>query len=244
MAEAHEASNSLTETFANENTTIRIEGSPSERASLFLKLAGVNRAVVKLKQTGKFSAGNTNYKYATEADVIEPIAKALGELGLATIPSVVGQHWHDLPGRYNNNRVCTVHAELMIGDADTGAYVVASTYSTAANSDKASNAAFTTAIKYLLAKLALVAFGDDADDYTLDGQVAAADMKKTAKPTAKATTKKPAAPAISRDKLEDLQQRVKDAGQGEDVKGWLKTNKISFFKMTQEQFDEVEKMIK
>ena len=199
---------------------LQIIGEPSERAPLFAKLVQVNKSLKKLKHTGNFSAGNTKYTYATEADVIEPIAAALAKVGLATVPSVVEQWWHDLPGKYGTNRVCTVHAQLLIADSETGAYIVAHTFSTAANGDKASNAAFTTAIKYLLAKLALVAFGDDADEYTADGEKAGG-----AKPKAVA---RPA----SKDKLDALMGEIKEADKGDAVKAWLKANKLAWSKLT------------
>jgi len=212
---------------------IEVIGDPSDRASLFLKLSQVNDAVRMLGKSGKFNAGNTKYDYATEADVIEPIAHALASVGLATIPGVVNQWWHDLPGKYGTNRVVTVHASMMIGCTTTGAYVVTHTFSTAANGDKASNAAFTTAIKYLLAKLALVAFGDDADAFTADGQ--AADGSK-----AKAE-KKPA--PVSKGKLDDLANRVKDAGAGDAVKKYLSKDAIMWSKMTASQLKAIEVII-
>lgn len=210
---------------------IQIVGDASERAPLFAKLVKVNTAVKKLKQTGKYSAGNTKYDYATEADVIEPIAAALAKSGLATVPSVVEQWWHDLPGKYGTNRVCTVHAQLLIADSETGAYVVAHTYSTAANADKASNAAFTTAIKYLLAKLALVAFGDDADEYTVDGSKA--DGSKAPAPKAKQA---PAAvKSVGKDVLDALMEEIANAEAGDRVKGLLKEKRWTWSKLTEEQ---------
>ena len=216
---------------AEQQPYVQIVGEPSERAPLFAKLVEVNKAVKKLKQTGKFNAGNTKYDYATEADVIEPIAAALAKHGLATIPNVVEQWWHDLPGKYGTNRVVTVHAQLVIADSETGAYIVAHTYSTAANGDKASNAAFTTAIKYLLAKLALVAFGDDADAYTVDGDKA----DGSAKPKAKAAAPK-AAPKKEGDALIS---DIKDAGKNEEAKAYLKEHGLKFSAMTSKQIKDM-----
>lgn len=225
-----------TEHFAppgDQQSYIQIIGEPNERAPLFAKLVQVNKALKKLKHTGKFSAGNTKYTYATEADVIEPIAAALGKVGLATVPSVVEQWWHDLPGKYGTNRVCTVHAQLLLADSETGAYIVAHTYSTAANGDKASNAAFTTAIKYLLAKLALVAFGDDADEYTADGEKAGGARKPAAAP---------ARPA-SKEKLDALMEEVKAADKADEIKAHLKANKISWSKLTDAQMSEIRALL-
>jgi hypothetical protein len=219
---------------------IEIHGEPADRAKLFGKLVQVNAMIPKLKHTGQFNAGKTKYTYATEADVLEPIAAALAENGLATVPSVVSQHWHDLPGKYGTNRVCTVHAQLMIGCADTGAHVLAHTYSTAANGDKASNAAFTTAIKYLLAKLTLVAFGDDADEYTTDGEKAAGPGAGKSKPKAKPKAKSSALTAKQRD---DLMNKVVDADLQGKVREWLKAEGISWSKITPEQARHVEGMV-
>ena len=220
--------------------SIEIHGEPEGRAKLFAKLMNVNALIPKLKHTGQFKAGNTKYSYATEADVLEPIAAALAESGLATIPGVVAQHWHDLPGKYGTNRVCTVHAQLMIGCTETGAHILTHTYSTAANSDKASNAAFTTAIKYLLAKLALVAFGDDADEYTVDGEKAAGPGAGKGKPKAKPKAKSSALTAKQRD---DLMNKVVDADLQGKVREWLKAEGISWSKITPEQARHVEGMV-
>jgi len=215
---------------------MQIVGEPADRASLFAKIVQLNKSVKKLKHTGKFNAGNTKYTYATEADVIEPIAKALADAGIATIPSVVEQWWHDLPGKYGANRVCTVHAQMLLADSETGAYIVAHTFSTAANGDKASNAAFTTAIKYLLAKLTLVAFGDDADEYTVDGDKA----DGSAKPKAKA---KSAPRAASQDARDKLMNEIVEAGKGEDAKAHLKANKLAWSKLTDNQLTEIRSLL-
>lgn len=217
----------------DQQTYIQIIGEPSERAPLFAKLVKLNSLVKKLKHTGNYAAGNTKYTYATEADVIEPIAEALAQVGIATVPSVVEQWWQDLPGKYGTNRVCTVHAQLVLADSETGAYIVAHTYSTAANGDKASNAAFTTAIKYLLAKLALVAFGDDADEYTLEGEKASA-----VKSRAKKTT-----PTVSSEKLEALTKRINETGAGDAVKKHLKENKLAWSKLTERDLHAINELV-
>jgi hypothetical protein len=211
---------------------IQVVGEPQALGPLFAKLVSVNSAITKLKHTGKFAAGNTKYSYATEADVIEPIAQALATAGLATIPSVVEQYWHDLPGKYGTNRVCTVHAQMVIGDSETGAYVVAHTYSTAANGDKASNAAFTTAIKYLLAKLALVAFGDDADEYTIDGEKAVG-----------TTTKKGRQPSASKAELDALTTRIKETNSSDAVKAYLAENNLTWSRLTASELRSVTELV-
>lgn len=210
---------------------IQVVGEPAALGPLFAKLVQVNSAVKKLKHTGNFAAGNTKYSYATESDVIEPIAQALASAGLATIPSVVAQHWHDLPGKYGTNRVCTVHAQMVIGDSETGAYIVAHTYSTAANGDKASNAAFTTAIKYLLAKLALVAFGDDADEYTIDGNKATTTPTRSKSKTA------------SKDTLKALGEKVKAANASEIVKAYITDNGWVWSALTDSQVAAISELI-
>lgn len=207
-------------------TYIQINGEASERASLFAKLVQVNKSVKRLQHSGKYAAGNTRYTYATETDVVEPIAAALAKAGLATIPSVVEQWWHDLPGKYGINRVCTVHAQLMIADSETGAYIVAHTYSTAANGDKASNAAFTTAIKYLLAKLALVAFGDDADEFTAEGERADGSIRMSGSAAGK---------RLNKDERDDLELTIREAGHGDAVKKWVRKNKVVWSKITDKQ---------
>lgn len=210
---------------------MQVIGDPDALASLFSKLVELNKSIKRLKHTGSYNAGSTKYTYATEADVLEPISAALGKVGLATVPSVVEQWWHDLPGKYGTNRVCTVHAQLLLADSDTGAYIVAHTFSTAANGDKASNAAFTTAIKYLLAKLTLVAFGDDADEYTLEGEKAAGSKPKAKpKPATKAT-------------LDALQSEIAEAGKADEVKAHLKSNKLQWTKLTDAEVADIRTIV-
>ena len=206
--------------------SIRVEGEPEARAALFKKIVKVQKDVKVLAHTGKYEQGNTKYTYATERDVIEPISDAFSKGGVAIVPGVVGSWWHDIPSKYNVNRVTTVQIEALLGDSETGAYIVTGSRSTAANADKATNAAFTTAFKYLMAKLANVAFGDDADEYTVDGEKAGRQGAK-AKPLTKG----------ERDKLT---ARIKEAGAGDAVKAMMKENKITFSKVTDVQAKMIE----
>ena len=200
---------------------IRVEGTAEERASLFKKIVKVQKEVKVLAHTGSYSQGNTSYTYATERDVIEPISDAFSKAGVAVMPGVVGGWWHDMPGRYDMNRVTTVQIEALFGDSETGAYLVTGSRSTAANADKATNAAFTTAFKYLMAKAANVAFGDDADEYSVDGTKAGSQGPKP-KPLTKA-------------ERDDLTATIKDSGKGDDIKAWMKEAKVTFSKITDAQ---------
>lgn len=210
---------------------VQIIGEPDALASLFSKVVKVNSAIKKIKHTGNFSAGNTKYTYATESDVIEPVAKAFNESGIAFIPSTAEIFWSDLPGKYGTNRVCTVHAQIILGDSETGAYIVAHAYATAANADKAASAGFTTAIKYFAAKLALVAFGDDADEYTVDGQKATATPRRGVKR------------AVSEDTLNVLSEKVKAANATQIVKDYLKDNKWKWSDLTDSQVAAITELV-
>ncbi len=203
-------------------------GAPEALASLFKKLTKVQKHFKKLQHTGKYSQGSTSYTYATEADVVEPISQKLAAEGLALIPSVVEMWWHDIPSKYNINRVCTVHVQVMIGCADTGGFIIASSYSTAANGDKATNAAFTTAVKYFMAKLVGVSFGDDADEYSADGE-------KVGKSTK--------AKALTKDERDDLTTRIKDSGKGDAVKELMKQKSITFSKIDDRQAKLIEELL-
>lgn len=198
--------------------SIRVEGDAEARAALFKKIVKVQKEVKVLAHTGSYSAGSTNYTYATERDVIEPISDAFSRAGVAIMPGVVGSWWHDMPGRYDANRVTTVQIEALFGDSETGAYLVTGSRSTAANADKATNAAFTTAFKYLMAKAANVAFGDDADEYTADGE--------------KAGTQGPKPKALTKQQRDALTKSIQSSGKGEDIKVWMKEEKITFSRIT------------
>lgn len=208
------------------DNSIQAHGSPEALASLFSKIAKVQKKVKVLKHTGKFNAGSTKYSYATERDVVEPISNAFAAENVALIPSVVDSWWHDIPTKYNTNRVTTVQVQTLIGDGDTGAYVVAGARSTAANADKATNAAFTTAVKYQLAKLAVVAFGDDADEYTLDGDKAGTSPK-----------------ALTKAQREVLANEISASGKGDEVKDLMKSERITFSKVNSEQAERIRKVL-
>lgn len=213
----------------NQDVTLKVFGEPEERAALFAKICKVQKSIKVLKHTGKYSSGNTSYTYATERDVLEPISEAMAKNGVAIIPGVVDSWFHDIPSKYNINRVTTVQIQAILGDSETGAYIVTGSRSTAANSDKATNAAFTTAFKYLLAKMAIVAFGDDADEYNLEG--------------AKAGTQGPKAKPLTDAEKKDLTNRIKEAGAGDAVKALMKDKTITFSKITDRQAALVEAVI-
>lgn len=201
--------------------SLRVEGDADARAALFAKIVKVQKSVKVLAHTGEYNQGNTKYTYATERDVLEPISEAFAKNNVAIVPGVVGSWWHDMPGRYQPNRVTTVQIEAILGDAETGAYIVTGSRSTAANSDKATNAAFTTAFKYLLAKLAIVAFGDDADEYSADGE--------------KAGTQKDKPKPLTEGQRKALTTKIKESGKGDDIKAWMKSEKVTFSKITDVQ---------
>lgn len=201
--------------------SMRVEGDAEARAGLFKKIVKVQKEMKVLAHTGSYSAGQTSYTYATERDVIEPISDAFSRAGIAIMHGIVGGWFHDMPGRYAPNRVTTVQTEHLFGDSETGAYLVTGSRSTAANADKATNAAFTTAVKYLLAKSAGVAFGDDADEYTLDGT--------------KAGTQGPKPKPLTKDERAVLTKEIQTSGKGEDIKVWMKAGAVTFSKITDAQ---------
>lgn len=190
-----------------------VVGTPEERASLFAKIVEVNKEVTSLSKSGKYRSGATKYEYATEADVIEPVAEAYAKVGLAVVPSCDNQDWFTVEGRNGTQNWCRVEASIVIGDADTGAYVTAKGQSCAANGDKAPNAAFTTALKYLLAKSALVSFGDDADAF---------DGAKTAK-----------VETVSAAKKKEIESLVAKHGNADEVSKFIHANGISWSAMTE-----------
>ena len=208
---------------------LSVHGSPDERAALFAKIVKVQKEIKVLAQTGNMS-GTQTYRYATERDVLEPISDAFSRAKVAIVPGVVDSWWHDMPSKYNVNRVTTVQIEAILGDAETGAYIITGSRSTAANADKATNAAFTTAFKYLLAKLAIVAFGDDADEYTADGE--------------KKGSQGPKAKPLTKGERDTLTGRIKESGKGEEVKAMMKEKGITFSKINDVQAALIEPLIK
>lgn len=200
---------------------LSVHGDPEARAALFKKIVKVQKDIKVLKHTGRYKQGSTDYTYATERDVLEPISEAFAKGGVAIVPGVVDSWWHDIPSKFGVARTTTVQIEAILGDAETGAYIITGSRSTAANADKATNAAFTTAFKYLLAKLAIVAFGDDADEYSIDGE--------------KAGKQGPKAKALTKDERDKLTVAIKESGKGDDIKAWMKTEAVTFSKITDVQ---------
>lgn len=208
---------------------LSVHGDAEARASLFKKIVKVQKEVKVLKHTGEFKSNTANYTYASERDVLEPISEAFAKAGVAIVPGVVDSWWHDMPSKYNVNRITTVQIEAILGDSETGAYIITGSRSSAANADKATNAAFTTAFKYLLAKLAIVAFGDDADEYSVDGE--------------KAGKQGPKAKPLTKEERDALAAKIKEAGAGDAVKELMKAQKITFSKVTDEQAKAIEVVI-
>lgn len=208
---------------------LSVHGEKEDRAALFAKIVKVQKTIKVLGQTGKYDQGNTKYKYASERDVLEPISEAFAKNNVAIVPGIVDSWFHDMPSKYNVNRVTTVQIEAILGDAESGAYIITGSRSTAANADKATNAAFTTAFKYLLAKLAVVAFGDDADEYDVDGN--------------KAGKQGPKAKPLTPDERKTLTDEIKNSGKGEEVKELMKKEKITFSKITDVQAEVIRKLI-
>jgi len=138
-------------------------------ASLFAKIAKVTGSVGAIKETGKNR--DQNYAYSSYNDVAAPLRRAISEARL-------GQVFHVREvSQASEGKGIRSHlvAEMILGDGDTGAFLVCVAHGEAMDygtADKGINKAFTAAQKNALKRVFLVATSDDIED----------DVDKTDKP--------------------------------------------------------------
>lgn len=105
------------------------------------------------------------FQFATAADVTDAARNALHNVGLAIIPSFLGEDWSQRPTQSGGTmKVVKITVELTIVDADTGASFVSTWRAEAEDStDKALTKAVTALYKSFLKSTLLISTGDDPD---------------------------------------------------------------------------------
>ena len=130
-------------------------------ASLWAKIAQVTGAVGGIRETGKNR--DAGYSYASYDDVVVPLKHALKDARLGLVYQV-----RNVAQSAEGKGILTkVEANVIVGDGDTGAFVISTVYGEAMDygvADKGISKANTAAQKYALKRIFLLATADDDDD--------------------------------------------------------------------------------
>lgn len=130
--------------------------------SLFRKLSEVMAAVTHVSKTGhnKFH----NYDYATEADIVASVRKAMAERHLVLVHDTEKVEVKDLARKNGTERLATLTVRFTVHDGDSGESMSFHVLGEGTDSgDKATYKALTGAVKYALLKLFLIPTGDDPE---------------------------------------------------------------------------------
>ncbi|RKI34555.1 hypothetical protein D7Y27_33160 [Corallococcus sp. AB004] len=135
--------------------------------SLVRKLAEVMGEVERVPKSGRNDFHR--YDYATEADIVSAVRKAMAARALMLIPSVVKTEWRDVErNKGGKDRIATLTVRFTLTDGDSGEERSFEVLGEGQDQgDKATYKALTGAVKYALLKLFLIPTGDDPED---DGQ--------------------------------------------------------------------------
>ncbi|NOK32380.1 ERF family protein [Corallococcus exercitus] len=148
------------------NTTMGTAEKAPER-SLVRKLAEVMGEVERVPKSGRNDFHR--YDYATEADIVSAVRKAMADRALMLIPSVVKTEWREVErNKGGKDRIATLTVRFTLTDGDSGEERSFEVLGEGQDQgDKATYKALTGAVKYALLKLFLIPTGDDPED---DGQ--------------------------------------------------------------------------
>lgn len=148
-------------------------------AKLFAKIATVMRQVRTLEKTGRNQFDK--YDYVTADAIATRIGSALGENGIAFLPSLVSVETSEYTTKSGGANFRTVvHMQMTLACTESGA-TYTSLWSGEAidRSDKSISKAAVSAVKYYLLKTFLLAGGDDEDADASSPEV----ERSTAKPS-------------------------------------------------------------
>ncbi|MCY1042670.1 ERF family protein [Corallococcus sp. bb12-1] len=134
------------------------------RRSLVRKLAEVMGEVERVPKSGRNDFHR--YDYATEADIVSAVRKAMADRALMLIPSVVKTEWHEVErSKGGKDRLVTLTVQFTLHDGDSGEEKSFEVLGEGQDQgDKATYKALTGAVKYALLKLFLIPTGDDPED--------------------------------------------------------------------------------
>lgn len=156
--------------------------------SLYLAIHAVMREVGYVNKGGTVAYGNTNYKFAGEADMIKAIRPAMVDAGLMLIPLSAEYSASSKSGDIVN---CT----YTLAHIDGGSMIVAAVGQGKDVGDKAIPKALTGAFKYAMRQLFMIETGDDPDRHAsgkTDKEVKARDKREARAEEIGATGYRPA----------------------------------------------------
>ncbi|WP_158629021.1 ERF family protein [Corallococcus sp. AB030] len=132
--------------------------------SLVRKLAEVMGEVERVPKSGRNDFHR--YDYATEADIVSAVRKAMADRALMLIPSVVKTEWREVErNKGGKDRIATLTVRFTLTDGDSGEERSFEVLGEGQDQgDKATYKALTGAVKYALLKLFLIPTGDDPED--------------------------------------------------------------------------------
>jgi hypothetical protein len=136
-------------------------------ASLFKKMATVMGSTGAVKESGQNTTDR--YKYADADDVLAPVQKAMAKANIGHVMQIVDVTQTDQPrasGGMPGLRT-VLNANAIFGDGDTGAFIVSSWKSEAADfgmRDKGINKCVTTAQKFFMKRAFLLVSKDDIEN--------------------------------------------------------------------------------
>lgn len=139
-----------------QQTQTRADG--TGRLSLIRKLSEVMGEVERVPKSGhnKFHG----YDYATEADIVSAVRRAMAERYLMLVPTVLSDDWVDRP----KGRLVKLRVRFTVHDGESGEEMSFEVLGEGEDqSDKATYKAMTGAVKYALLKLFLIPTGDDPE---------------------------------------------------------------------------------
>jgi hypothetical protein len=131
--------------------------------AVFGKVAKIMLAVRKLSKDGN----NTydNYRYISADNAFETIGKAMADVGLVALPTVVELTTEVGQSQGGKSQLRTlIHGQITLADAETGDTWTSDWYGEGVDrGDKSINKAMTAMMKYYLLRLFMVGSGEDAD---------------------------------------------------------------------------------
>lgn len=138
------------------------QGSGPQR-SLVRKLAEVMGEVERIPKSGRNEFHR--YDYATEADIVAAVRKAMAQRALMLVPTVERVEWKAVPRKQGGeDRLATLTVRFTLMDGDSGEEVSFQVLGEGQDAgDKATYKALTGATKYALLKLFLIPTGDDPE---------------------------------------------------------------------------------
>lgn len=138
--------------------------------SLIKKLASVMGLIERVPKRGRNQTHA--YDYATEADIVGEVRKAMASQALLMVPTVVGVKWDAKTTKSGAEmKICTLRVRFTLFDGESGESLSFEVFGQGEDTgDKSTYKAMTGATKYALLKLFLIPTGDDPENDGTNGK--------------------------------------------------------------------------